>query len=185
MFGEVLDVDKASANEHCLLTTNTRDFSVVDGDLREPHADIAEFFAGPRSKYFISLTAALGTHFPDQAEDLLAELDFREEPRHLDEIDPVIDKLWDQIWYNRHRGLEHRIATGETEVVEEYRPAEHDRTIVRSVWEQAQAAARGIEERYGLEELGPWSDFEWGMLSGQMSALRWVLGEEWESTLDT
>jgi hypothetical protein len=27
--------------------------------------------------------------------------------------------------------------------------------------------------------------FEWGMLAGKMSAMRWVLGEDWDSTLDT
>jgi hypothetical protein len=124
-------------------------------------------------------------HFGDEARELFHECDIYEEPRGLDEIRPEIDKLWDQIWYNRHKSLEYRIATGEISVVDEYDPANHESTVTRAVWQMARDAARRKEEQYGAEDLGPWTDFEWGMLSGKMAALRWALGEDWESTLDT
>ena len=40
------------------------------------------------------------------------------------------------------------------------------------------------EEELGLDNIGPWDDFEWGMFNGKLSALRWMLGDEWDM-LDT
>jgi hypothetical protein len=48
----------------------------------------------------------------------------------------------------------------------------------------ALAAAKRTEDEVGRENLGPWTDFEWGMLNGKLSALRWILGDEWDM-LDT
>jgi hypothetical protein len=103
---------------------------------------------------------AVTTYFPEASEDLLAELEYHEEPRRLSEISPLLDKLWGQIWYNRHKNLEYRIAAREIEVVDEYQPEARGRTVVRSVWEGAQASARRVEEKYGPDDLGPWDDFE-------------------------
>lgn len=55
--------------------------------------------------------------------------------------------------------------------------------IVDEIWDGMIAAMKAAEEQYP-GELGPWTDFEWGMLSGKLSAIRWVLGDEWD-VLDT
>lgn len=43
------------------------------------------------------------------------------------------------------------------------------------------AAKREMEKQYGVEELAKdvESDWNWGYLSGRISARRWVLGEDW------
>jgi hypothetical protein len=63
-------------------------------------------------------------------------------------------------------------------------PKVQPRPIQRDIWKGAQAAARKVEAKYGLDDLGPWSDFAWGMINGKLSALRWVLGDDWDM-LDT
>jgi len=108
-----------------------------------------------------------------ESEDEWNEEDFQQEPRTEIEILEALEKLFDQIWYNRHWG--HRID------IEEGRD-----TVTPEIWKMMLAAAARVEEKYkdDPEALGPWSDFEWGMLNGKMSALRWVLGDEWDF-LDT
>lgn len=158
-----------SGDEIAFVTDNVNDFSDRKANDKHPHPDIAAVFSGPGVRYFISLAEALNWVSPDAVDE--HSFDFISPPRRTDEIHEALELLWDQVWYNRHKCWMHRIETGR----EEGRPE-----IIRV----AQEAARRVEERRGLENLGPWDDFEWGMLNGKMSALRWVLGEEWDF-LDT
>jgi len=154
------------ADHYCFVTMNVRDFSAAGDDQRLPHADCAALFSGPRSHYFISLSAALGARFPDEFDELLEEFDFREEPRNYDEISEAVDELFDRIWYVR--SLIH----------------EEKADDVEELLRIAGPGRARVEEKYGVENLGPYSDFDWGMLHGKLSALRWVLGDEWDF-LDT
>jgi hypothetical protein len=151
----------------CFVSANVKDFSMVDGDKRQPHLDLATLFAGSRSDYFLSLVASLDKHFPDEFDQMLEEFDFREDPRNWDEIHAAEEELFDRIWYQRSLNHEYR-----TDV---------DLEALRRIAGPGRAR---VEAKYGVENLGPYSDFEWGMLNGKLSALRWVTGSEWDF-LDT
>ena len=60
----------------------------------------------------------------------------------------------------------------------------HPEVVVDTIWQGALKAAKKMEIEVGRELLGPWDDFEWGMINGKLSAIRWVLGDEWDM-LDT
>ena len=92
-------------------------------------------------------------------------------PRSEEEILREVDILWDKIWYNRHMNLRYNVRKGLE-------------TVEPGVWKIALAGARRMETKYGKDNLGPWDDFEWGMLNGKLSALRWVMGDDWDF-LDT
>jgi len=52
------------------------------------------------------------------------------------------------------------------------KPHHERRPMQRDVWVRARKAAAKVEKKYGVE------------ISGKLSALRWVLGDEWDM-LDT
>lgn len=88
--------------------------------------------------------------------------------RRVSEIIAVADELFDRLWYGRSAAA-----------MTDERPEDYSEEI----WAGAQAAARRVEEQYGIEGLrsNTATQFDWGMLSGKISAIRWVLGDEWDN----
>lgn len=80
---------------------------------------------------------------------------------------------FDRVWYHRSRQSELRLEADGDQAQLDY---------LRSVAGPARARVESAYTEAG--GLGPYSDFELGMLTGKLSALRWVLGSEWDF-LDT
>jgi hypothetical protein len=78
------------------------------------------------------------------------------------------EEFFTKVWYGRKQSAASYRAQGTPEY------------IIKGMLK----AKRDAEKRYGKKNLGPWDDFERGMLSGKLSALRWVLGDKWDM-LDT
>lgn len=79
----------------------------------------------------------------------------------------------DRVWWNKHQRLQQSLERGEQPLSE----------LQTQLLELAKEAAARIEDRYGRESLSC-SDYQLGIWSGCMSALRWVTGEKWEGSLD-
>jgi len=166
------------------VTHNKTDFSVEQGNQKLPHPDLTGIFSPLKSLYFINLSEALRRVDPNHQIDYMLDLSWTEEPRGRTEISEAGHLLWNQIWYNRHWNLRSRVQDGSMKIVSVETDADRKgprrQTIQRNVWEGALAAAKRVEEEFGKENLGPFTDFEWGMINGKLSALNWVMGEEWD-----
>jgi hypothetical protein len=77
------------------------------------------------------------------------------------------------IWYDRKLVLLQNLKDGREK-------------IDPQIFEGMLRSMRAAEKNFGKRKLRSYyrNDFEWGMLNGKLSALRWVLGDEWDN-LDT
>lgn len=163
------------------VTHNKHDFSNMAGDEREPHPDLADLFLSADSTYALAIGEVLNDYAPEWMEEIKWEFEFQEEPRLLSEIMEAEHLLFRQIWYNRHWNPRTEIERGKRKLVTEAEWKKylkrHQKTIVDTVWAQAFGGSQANGDEVGVETLGPWTDFERGMLNGKLSALRWVMGQ--------
>ncbi|MER8581067.1 PIN domain-containing protein [Mesorhizobium sp. M1423] len=183
-------IGRADGNDlFAFITHNKVDFSQEGGDHRQPHADLVPLFDGLRSRFRTLLADLLN----DLDQDLLANYDLQlygaTQVRGFSEIIEAEHLLYRQVWYNRHQNLRIDIERGKTKVVSDKewtaaRPRSRQKLITEGTWKLAREAGRRTEEEVGIENLGLWDNFEWGMVNGKLSALRWVMGDDWDM-LDT
>lgn len=103
--------------------------------------------------------------------DVVDEAQFPE-PRVLEEIEAAEEEFFEKLWYYRSKGCQDH----ETVIVSPPATAEIERS--------AEARRMEIENVYPAQELPPWSAYQYGEVCGKLSALRWVLGYDWD-VLDT
>ena len=162
------------------ITHNHNDFSAKDH--RKPHPDFEAIFSNHNIYYFNNLASAINKIDENCLAGIEFEYDYTEETRGLREILEAMDELVDKVWYNRHQYRMWKIENSEIEIVPEGTQRYGSNVIHEHILEDAKRSAKNIESKY--DDIGPWSDFEWGMINGKLSALRWVLGDEWDM-LDT
>jgi hypothetical protein len=96
---------------------------------------------------------------------------FFERLRTEQEILEAEQEFFELVWYERSLYSEHQ---------------DKEAGIRRSpeLLQTIKEAREGIAKRLGSERLRPHDDYEWGMINGKLSALRWMMGSEWDF-LDT
>ena len=188
IFAEAILTATEPETEFFFVTDNTRDFSKYNGDRRLPHADLEPLFQAEKSHYATSIVDVIKTIDGDMLAEYEWEYTYVEASRQLSEILDAEHRLFQQVWYNRHWNLRAKLESGEVRLITQEEANRlngyHPEVVVDSVWAVAVQAAKKTEDEVGAAHLGPWDDFEWGMINGKLSALRWVLGDEWDM-LDT
>ena len=185
-YAEYVQEKISTGYRFAFITHNKTDFSDPKGSDKLPHPDFAPYFSKIKSLYFIKLAEALQRIRPDLVTDIMIEQELLFEPRTITEILEAENEMLEKVWYNRHQIRLYKITKGQVKIIdrEKYSPATAHKTIVKDIWEGAKKSAKKIEKKYGLKNLGPWNDFEWGMINGKLSTLRWVTGDDWDD-LDT
>lgn len=160
-----------SGDTYAFVTSNSEDFSAAQADEQQPHDDLADVFAAEHSTYWLGvdgLEQCLHDEFGDYLEQLIAEMYFPDDLRGLDEILAAEKEMFDRIWHDRSMFHEQQLLDeGKQEELE------HLRRV-------AGPGRSRVENTYGVDNLWPYGKFEWGMLNGKLSALRWVLGDDWD-----
>ena len=179
-----IKVSTENGKEKCYFVThNTHDFSNITDD-RNIHNDYSMFFDGKTKVYSINIRNVLNEIDPAIVEEVTFDHEFSFESRSLTEILESIDEFEQKVWYGRHGLLVDSVKKNKTKIVDKINnEGNKRREITREIWDAAEAAARKVEERFP-DDHGPWDDFEWGMISGKLSTLRWILGDDWDM-LDT
>ena len=93
--------------------------------------------------------------------------EYIDDSRTQDEIVDMADESCKKIWFDRRLSLQYMGENGLT-------------TVNPEIWAGVIESAQRVIAKYGEENLGPYSDFEWGLLNVKLSALKRVMRGEWD-----
>lgn len=178
----------APRERFAFVTHNKHDFSQGAGDDKLPHADLASGFSKIRSMYFTNLGSCLNKVNPEFVDEILYIASYEEPQRDLSEMLAAVDQLTTAVWHNRNMNTQWAIDNGKHWIVTQ---AEWDAGYAadrrygqthttEKIWKSALKSRLKARKKLGEGNYGPYTDFEWGMVNGKLSALRWVLGEDWD-----
>jgi hypothetical protein len=178
LYASAVKRSRVETDQYWFVTSNYQDFSIPNGDRRQPHPDLDSIFADDRCRYVYGeegLKSAFEEFFGDEFVELAEEVEFlQEDPRTFTEIIEAEQEFFDKAWYVR--SLVHSTA--------------EDKEAPSDIRSGASTAGKRIEDKYGREVLwkpigeGHDEAWEYGYISGKLATLRWVLGSEWDF-LDT
>lgn len=178
----------ASRDRFAFVTHNKHDFSQLAGDEKLPHADLASGFSKIRSMYFTNLGSCLKKVNPEFVNEALYLASYEETQRDFSEVLTAVDQLTTAVWHNRHMNTQWAIDNGTHWVVTRSEwdsgfaaDRRYSQThTIDTIWKGALKSRAKARKKLGEGNYGPYSDFEWGMVNGKLSALRWILGEDWD-----
>lgn len=103
-------------------------------------------------------------------DDLDDSDDWSDEPRTPEEIAEAQEEFFERLWYHRKLVKEQKLRDA------------GDLDGLGELERLAGAKKRQLEEKYaGTGKLGPYTDWELGVLCGKLSATRWALGDDWDN----
>lgn len=181
-FVELLPKQIKPNDHYVFVTHNTNDFSSLGANQKLSHPDFADIFSNANVYYSINLTDSINMVNQDLISEILSELeDWEERPRELHEVQEAENEFFDKVWYHRSKMRDLKVHQSP---VSEQSPMSKQDQIAAQIQQGMLAARKRIEKKYGKKTLWPLDDFELGMINGKLSALRWLLGDEWDF-LDT
>ncbi len=98
-------------------------------------------------------------------------MDFRRTDK---EIGKAYDEFWHKVWWHRHQTYAREIKAGDVILTDGE----------MACFKKGAEKAAKMEKKYGRNNL-IMTDFDFGLVSGRMSALAWVGGTEWDESMDT